>query len=220
MAEKPILFSRSMVQAILAGRKTQTRRVVTPQPRTDLQWGGWLLDTTGDQKHIGCACWNNDRDGISTDNQYVRCPYGQPGDRLWVRETFASAPNGFVYKASFPDDGFGSQVVDMGTGEMIPLIWKPSIHMPRAACRITLDVVSVRVERLQAITRDDAKAEGTSSIWRWDASRKPELHRRGLLNPYIANYSVLWDEINAGRGFGWDTNPWVWVVEFKVVTAE
>lgn len=201
MADKPILFSREMVRAILGGSKTQTRRVVKAIRDLALQ---------GDKKPI--HTWR----GRAVESL---CPYGQPGDRLWVRETFACAPTGFIYKASFPDDGFGSQVVDMATGEMMPLVWKPSIHMPRAACRITLDVVSVRVERLQAITRDDAKAEGVSHVWNWDASRNPDHFRRTVLNPYIANYSVLWDEINADRGLGWDVNPWVWVIEFKRVVT-
>jgi hypothetical protein len=95
--------------------------------------------------------------------------------------------------------------------------------MPRKYSRINLEILAVRVDRVQNISRDDAKAEGVSNIWSWDEKRNakhPEHFCRALLNPYIANYSVLWDEINAKRGFGWDVNPWVWVVEFKVVRDE
>jgi hypothetical protein len=96
--------------------------------------------------------------------------------------------------------------------------WRPSIFMPRWASRIMLEIVSLRVERVQDISRDDAKAEGVSNIWDWPGLKKPEYFSRGVLNPYIANYSVLWDSINAKRGLGWDVNPHVWVIEFKKVT--
>ena len=95
--------------------------------------------------------------------------------------------------------------------------WRPSIFMPRWASRITLEIMNIRVERVQEITRNDAKAEGANAVWYWDAFKKTDLHKRGVLNPYIANFSVLWDAINANSGFGWDVNPWVWVVDFKAV---
>lgn len=92
-----------------------------------------------------------------------------------------------------------------------------STFMPRWASRITLEIMNIRVERVQEITRNDAKAEGANAVWYWDAFKKTDLHKRGVLNPYIANFSVLWDAINANSGFGWDVNPWVWVVDFKAV---
>lgn len=182
MKERPILFNGAMVRAILAGTKTQTRRVAHP-----------LCTTTG---------WSH---GI-TDNGsdlYFKSPYGQPGDRLWVREAFAK-----TRVAQMP--GLGEIYVyrdgDNRTDYGGP--WKPSIHMPRTACRILLDVVSVRVERLNDISEADAEAEGCSGG-----------HSAIPSYPYNAtpceHYKWLWESIN-GDG-SWDANPWVWVVEFKRV---
>ena len=179
--QHPILFSREMVRAILYGRKTQNRRIVKQDP-------------------AGKIPFTNE----------LPCPYGLTGDILWVRETFASAPHGFVYKASYPDDWFGSQVVDMGTGEMIPLVWKPSIHMPRAACRIELEITELRIERLNSISESDAIAEGCQA---WTENGQ-------VVDTAVSDFSHLWDAINLSRGFGWDKNPWVWVVKFKLPIQE
>jgi hypothetical protein len=202
MKEYPILFSASMVKAILDGTKTQTRRVVKPRGVSD-DVAQWL--------HAMAK-------GVD-----MPCPYGKPGDVLWVREAWdfrhwGEPGNPFRVMVSYGADGF--QKLCQSPHDWNPMLynqprWRPSIHMPRWACRIELEIVSVRAERVQEITRNDAKAEGANFVWRWDASRKPELHKRGLLNPYIANYSVLWDEINEKRGFGWNVNPFVWVIEFQ-----
>lgn len=202
MKERPILFSTGMVRAILDGRKTQTRRVVKPQP-----------------PHHEFNRYPSDHLNIKIGGgQYVHCPYGQPGDRLWVKETLCTEIDAtmaemecgkFAYKA---DDENNLWISENGYRII------PSIYMPRWASRITLKVVKVRMERVQAISRDDAKAEGMSNAWKWDADRwnkYPEHFERGQRNPYVANFSVLWDEINGKRGFGWDANPWVWVVEFR-----
>lgn len=221
MKEYPILFSAPMVRAILNGVKTQTRRVVKPRGVSDdvTQWLHAMAK------------------GVD-----MLCPYGKPGDVLWVRETFVLAryddePKFLVdhpiqhnpgdgsewseeywlytyYRATDPAPDLSYEDDENDDGEP-KCKWRPSIFMPRWASRITLEIVNIRVERVQEITRSDAKAEGASFVWRWDATRKPELHKRGVLNPYIANYSVLWDEINKERGFGWDVNPFVWVIEFK-----
>ncbi len=211
MSDHPILFSGPMVRAILSGQKTQTRRVMKPQPSSDfapiaVEWyAPTVLDRSGEEQP-GAEVF-----GVYGEEEGYRCPYGAPGERLWVRETWLRDKEIYLYKADF-----GKGVLsDSWRGK-----WKPSIHMPRPASRITLDIVSVRVERVQSITREDAKAEGVSNVWSWNEERNakhPEHFRRALLNPYIANYSVLWDEINAGRGYGWDVNPWVWGVEFKRV---
>lgn len=151
MNEKPILFSGAMVNAILAGRKTMTRRVV-----------------------------KND----------AKCPY-EAGDKLWVRETFAvncvDGKDLVFYRADCGSDGDGAK-------------WKPSIFMPRQHSRITLRITEVRLERLQDMKREDAEAEGIgdSPLWR-------------------PAFKQLWDGLNAERGYGWDTNPWVWVVSFEKI---
>lgn len=173
MKERPILFSGPMVRAILEGRKTQTRRVVKPQPAHIAGIGTVLnIDTI-----TGKAC-----------------PYGKPGDRLWVRETWDGVRlDGGGALVSYRADG-DKPVTDDGR-------WHPSIHMPRWASRITLEVVSVRVERLQEISEEDAMAEGVALAENY---RGP-----------VAHFASLWEQIN-GLG-SWNANPWVWVVEFRRV---
>ena len=194
MTERPILFSGPMVRALLAGTKTQTRRVVKPQPANgttaylngvEREWDRYWPVSTARNDYTGDA---------------VRCPYGQPGDTLWVRETFAEKlantgrPLGWAYRA----DGERADY-ELGSGR-----WVPSIHMPRVACRLKLEVTGVRVERLKDISEDDARAEGTTIV-------------EGGLSPQEA-YMQLWDSINEDRdGCAWRDNPWVWVVEFKTV---
>lgn len=198
MKERPILMSAPMVRAILAGTKTQTRRVVKPQPRI---LAGELL------------CWKDD---ALTDDQMAACsPYGQPGDRLWVRETFSGpwcmeAQDGI---AAAPPSKWGesSEIWYWADGEPTYGDWtrpRPSIHMPRWASRITLEVTGVRVERLQDISTSDAEAEG------WPG---PDAENSISSTYPIAWYSKLWEEIN-GPG-SWTANPWVWVVEFKRLEA-
>ena len=177
MKVRPILFSGSMVRAILDGRKTMTRRVVKKQhiPFVANILGGFL---DGNWKH----------------NPF---PYGRPGDRLWVRETFSYGANGYYFRS------------DVKQPETVKYAWKPSIHMPRVASRITLEVTGVRVERVQEITEDDAKAEGCDPLVESDGS--VTCGRRKTV------FAKLWDSINSKRGFGWDKNPWVWVIEFKKI---
>ena len=138
------------------------------------------------------------------------CPYGQPGDTLWVRETWATPGNYDHIKPSklsdtcFTQDELAYRATE--THGDVYYKWRPSIFMPRWANRITLDVVGVRIERVQNITEDDAQAEGISFPG-WDYRIKR--------NSWALNFSSLWDSINAKRGYGWDINPWVWVVEFN-----
>lgn len=183
MKERPILFSGSMVRAILEGRKTQTRRIIKPQPDMVLNWDDVRLKV-----------WHEGKKG------YAVCPYGKPEDRLWVRETWAKdipgCPNGVTYRADHLDP--------LGDGPAKPITWKPSIHMPRIASRITLEIIRVRVEKLQSISEEDAKAEG---VVNYD-------DRKWVT--YALQFSRLWDSINSKRA-PWSSNPWVWVVEFKRV---
>jgi hypothetical protein len=220
--ERPILFSAPMARAILAGTKTQTRHIIKPQPDITEEWieknDQWSAGLTLSQ--MVDAAWQS---GFVD----VRCPYGEPGDRLWVRETWCLddpeyAPqtpptprpmkgNRFAwYAATEPDV----------EGEDNKSPWKPSIHMPRWASRLLLEVVSVRVDRLQEITEKDAIAEGIAKhtepprLRGWWAG--PE--GNGYLSAKDA-YRALWDSIN-GKRSPWADSPWVWVVEFKKIEVQ
>lgn len=227
MAERPMLMSAPMVRALLAGTKTQTRRVVKP-PRNRpafvlLDHGnGWWPYQSDDGESELCD------DGM--EHPYT-CPYGKPGDRLWVREAFSGphcmdATDECV--AVRPSKwGEGSRIWYWADGNPTHGDWtrpRPSIHMPRWASRILLEVTAVRVERLQDISEADAKAEGITPIWP-DGPRDDggpnhftvDVDPGHLNGPTAATvYRMLWELIN-GEG-SWDANPWVWVVEFKRVT--
>lgn len=176
-----------MVRAILEGRKTQTRRVVRPQPVGDIVHGA-----------------GDDWFATNADQQW-RCRYGEAGDRLWVRETWALHPDehpseaGVLYRAT--DPGWD----DAKTG----LRWKPSIHMPREASRITLEVRGIRVERLQDVSREDAKAEGF-----WPGSNGLESWDGQLYGNAQLAFAACWKSLHGSES--WEANPWVWVVEFAV----
>lgn len=191
MKERPILFSGPMVRAILDGRKTQTRRPYNPKagfPRED----GEVTPTTAD-------AWTD----------YGPCPIGQPGDRLWVRETWTTTQYGKpVYRADSRDrDGyFWPSVANDPKG----VLWKPSIHMPRWASRITLEIVRVSVERVQDITEEGARAEGVTI----GEDRSHSFAEHGLpYRPHADAFHDLWQSIYGT----WDANPWVWAVEFRRV---
>lgn len=196
MNERPFNAYQHEATAILDGRKTMARRVIQPQP-------SWEV-------------------GIDIPQWPIVCPYGQPGDRLWVRETWnAWGIYDHVAPKDLPHDTGIAYAADMSDphGEACGKL-RPSIHMPRWASRITLEVTSVRVERVQDISIDDAREEGVSYVAAGDYDfdiYKPngEFDR----HPYIMNFHRLWDSINAKRGYFWDANPWVWVVEFKRVAA-
>ena len=215
MTERPILFSGPMVRAILDGHKTQTRRVISTQPDAE----GWRTD--------GHGAWypyteTSGTWGIGVPGDLISCPYGAPGDRLWVRETW-SPWSGVVdcgeaaklrdARAQMPwacilygaDRAWSKQQPADNGGK-----WRPSIHMPRWASRLTLAVTAVRVERLQAITEEDALAEGVSPAPFCKSGRPPGLE-------HVEAYEDLWTAIN-GKRAPWARNPWVWVVEFTRVT--
>lgn len=185
MKERPILFSGPMVKAILEGRKTQTRRIVKGPAQAAMS-----KDNPCDEEDGG-VLW------------VKQCPYGQPGDRLWVRETWANLVGmGFDKNVAYRAESLGKDGKELSYSMEaridFGIKWKPSIHMPRCASRITLEIVSVRVERLQNIGQGDACNEGC-----------PSLHEP------IDWFTGLWESIN-GKG-SWEANPFVWVVEFQRV---
>ena len=229
MKERPILFSGAMVRALLDGSKTQTRRAVKLQVQHDDSWvGGWKIV----HKRVTQALLTfNQLGGKPLGSDAAICPYGQPGDRLWVRETFGYvSPDEFErphaecnieYRADLPlgcTDRPGSWPVDECAGDPARPRWRPSIHMPRAASRILLEIVSVRVERLQGIGEADCWAEGIEAVDRAldDLAIIHLAKRMGRsFEDAAPTYAALWESIN-GAG-SWDANPWVWVVEFKRV---
>lgn len=208
MADRPILFSGAMVRAILDGKKTQTRRAITP--RNDaarlLFFNDWtdiyILDPGNDD-------WRQAAHGFAV------------GDRLWVREAWRFGavkdplppsrvkPDAFVaYEADAPHE------LENLHGRL-----RPSIHMPRWASRITLIVTDVRVQRVQDISREDAKAEGMPVDHNWNYYEPPPPEVDGWQGYEYASFSLCWNELNAKRGYGWDANPWVAAISFRPIFA-
>lgn len=209
MRERPILFSGEMVRAILEGRKTQTRRVISPQPAWDAVREEWTYE---DRR--GVSRWSGPMGPAACSLHYgllPSCPYGAPGDRLWVRETHAIVP-ATAYRQSTgvrqiedPSDPDMAAIYREGWERSPPSRWRPSIYMPRWASRLLLEVEEVRVERLQAITEEDARAEGV----------QPAETTDGDLS-FALGFADLWDSINGKRpGCAWSENPWVWAVSFR-----
>jgi hypothetical protein len=228
MKERPILFSAPMVRSILAARKTQTRRIVKCTPAMSENEERFIKQNDH-WEHIYALYISHE------DSEIIRCPYGNPGDRLWVRETFQlpvcfdsqspfevgkkcvdsgyRSPWSPIKYAADGDDKFLEMIQDFGGA------WgkkRVSIHMPRWASRITLEITSVKVERLQDISPRDAIAEGCCPARGndWD---KPEVYRRAAAivgGPFPRGvFASLWQDINGPDS--WDANPWVWVIEFK-----
>jgi hypothetical protein len=200
MRERPILFSGEMVRAILALEKMQTRRVINIPKYARIKPCSHYL--TPNDTHNGGVMLCYDTSGVA-DFEVLPCPYGQVGDRLWVRETFAIDD----YSGDGIYSGRGNVVYYRATDhESCGQPWRPSIFMPRFASRITLEITGIRVEYLQEISEADAKAEGT----------KPhlELNTTGF-RTLIDDYKDIWDSIN-GKKHPWESNPWVWVIEFAV----
>jgi len=210
MKEKPILFSTEMVRAILENRKTQTRRLFPFQAKVSPHKNGYQIEYFDER-----------------DNQYYTkhkediCKYGKIGDRLWIKETYCiddckedpKAPE-YLYKADY-EDNVDKNLIGVDK-------WKPSIYMPRKASRITLEIINIRVERLNDISEQDAIAEG---IEYFDIEESGKFYKNYNVeyknwmefeNP-IDSYKTLWESIN-GQG-SWEQNPWVWVIEFKRVES-
>lgn len=248
--ERPILFNGEMVRAVLDGRKTQTRRVMNPQPIPNEHKEGkhWVSNNS-------VKSMIDVEDFLQGHDKTVAgcfCPYGAPGDQLWVRETWRTfaAPIpcddgsiedrsiGLGFKSddglTYPDiDNVSTDVLhrlgkqyeqDMkSTGIGVPR-WRPSIHMPRWASRIQLEITDVRVERVQDISGEDAQKEGCTFVdfgknkWGnqnpgWRCGDAATHHGQALDTPRFA-FANIWNSINEKCGLGWDINPWVWVVEF------
>jgi hypothetical protein len=229
--ERPILFNAEMVRAILDGRKSQTRRVVKPQPSfpfgvkqivlVDDPWHNDAFVGTpaegmmGDgprEKQFHCE----DYAGNLVARFDATCPYGQPGDRLWVKETWQHLHNDGSPLERLPDwektPVHCFYRADESDPTALPVSgkWRPSIHMPRWASRITLEITEVRAERVQEISEGDAKAEGCGL----GCTVKSERFGRYMSAGQYA-FAELWDSINANRGLGWEANPWVWVIGFR-----
>lgn len=244
MRERPIIFNADMVRAVLDGKKTQTRRIMREQPEVIQKEdefgkpGFWIPFNAG-------------KTMVRNEDMYIACPFGLKGDRLWVRETWADVNHdgcpAVAYRADGEvrdlneDDGeeddpnlekywFANWYPDLISGTEGR--WTPSIHMPRWASRITLEITGVRVERLNSISEADAKAEGLAEITKDgslfkfgipDRDGYPGTDDKGWpwteweRNPVNA-YCKLWQSIYGADS--WQANPWVWVVEFKRVEVE
>lgn len=226
--EIPILYSTPMIQAKLAGRKTQTRRIMKIQPDNECYYQMTMYESS-----FGFGCIIDYNQGH--ENPFVKCPYGKPGDLLWARETHLRTPVGkYHYKADISDEKDANRKGYIDVGEEWAK-WKPSIHMPKGGARIWDRVVAVRVERLQDISPADACDEGIeywnidyealrggelvadymNYTWRDD----PEYKDYGFptfANP-IDSYRSLWEKIN-GTG-SWEANPWVWVVTTETLST-
>lgn len=220
MRELPILFNTEMVQAVLDGRKTETRRIINPQPIWDIEGSGNII--TGDHKYCikvdGHPNWRK---------QFVfevPCRYGQVGDKLYVRETWAfrEKHNKYYYKADWTEKSPYGDVK-----------WKPSIHLSKKASRIWLEVTGVSIERVQQITQEGSRAEGVSrsaphghgfrglvietTPGNFIEDEYGESHSTGAEDCLICPFKHLWNSINAKRGFSWEKNPFVWVVKYKLI---
>lgn len=219
--ERPIIMSTEMVRAILEGRKTMTRRVLRGQPLDILPMNnphedGWIALTERNPNH----------------GKIIKCRYGQVGDRLWVRERalYWSGGAGGTSDVVYTDDSeipellednnrllMARETTNIVAGENVvgKWQWRPSIFMPRWASRITREITDVRAERLQEITEEEAKAEGMSIL-----EERYQIETSLLPVFYIPIFKWYWDSLNAKRGYGWDKNLWVWVIEFKRLSDE
>jgi len=220
MRERPILFSGPMVLAIMEGRKTQTRRIIKPQPYIEHHDGydAWRWDHG---PKGGYSSWKASLHPLTFMKMACArrpCPYGVVGDRLWVRESFSAWFGGYHW---YDAKGFRSRsnctnLFYRATHHMPDddQRWIPSIHMPRWASRLTLEVTDVRVQRLQDITEEEAIAEGCCGDHEW-ASGAASCDSKG--NLVINQFVELWDSINEKRGHPWSSNSWVRAVEFRRV---
>lgn len=219
--DRPILFNAEMVRAILAGRKTQTRRIIKIQPEDDCYY----------QTSLKGSMFTIDYNQ-GNQNPFTFCPYGKVGDELWVRETYGIHENMIVFRADCEEDFRPKNG------------WKPSIFMPFSISRIRLTIKNIRVEQLNDISEDDAKAEGirtklygshpyfcTIDYYHADKHKKAKKNSEEYRNfepgfcgdtgsQFRSSYESLWNLINGKDS--WDKNPWVWVIDFdwKLIEKE
>jgi hypothetical protein len=230
MMERPILFSAPMVRAILDGRKTETRRVMIPQPDASLNRYRREIDRfrcVGRDVKTGKLSFeagnfagpiNAFRDGRDSVKADISCPFGRPGDRLWVRETWCPVDDRehggekwIDYRATPKYSAEHPAGWEAAPEDAEALKWRPSIHMPRWASRIMLEVEDVRPEMLDDMGETDAMFEGVEPLI--DATQEDPWAQ----TDYLGAYRLLWDSRNTKRGYGWDSNPWVWVIEFRLL---
>lgn len=239
--ERPILFSGPMVRAILAGTKTQTRRVLKPQLQEciaffDSEEEPMARVAFAYEGHSGPGWYVHCGDYPDEGSEFLGgCPYGVPGDRLWVRETWRTTGNldemapAAIATHCVQEAGYSrpwAPIEYLADGEQrdwrqyeIDREWggrgktRVSIHMPRWASRITLEITDVRVQRVQEISEEEAEAEGVEAA---PCNRRCESPRTS----YRTAYGPLWDSLNAKRGFGWEANPWVWAITFRRIAPE
>ncbi|MBH3006798.1 hypothetical protein [Serratia ureilytica] len=217
MKERPVIFNGEMVRAILDGRKTQTRRIMKVQPEpSKTRAGDFWFSSKKLESMVHVSDFMPGNSPIADCHLFFQehcCPFGPVGERLWVRETFMDLTGtgieattgkfeGFAYRADTPAGSYGDEV-----RKEYGLKWTPSLHMPRKACRILLEITAVRVERLNDISHDDAKAEGCC-------------YGRGGGVPDFAvtpadHFPTLWASIYGEES--WRANPWVWVISFRRV---
>jgi len=234
LRERPILFSEAEVLATLAGRKTQLRRVVNPQPPADAEAVG--ANSCEGPEGPAWFWWKGNRDErnfwppTTGGANSIHCPFGQPGDQMWLRETWALVHN---WEEDGIDDWEGAIPKDRpispsaqvwhkaghlrssDTVEDRGFRWRPSIHMPRWASRLTLEITNIRVERVQEISEEDARAEGVlGESVECDVAADPP-GQIAFVTRYRQPYMRLWDSIN-GVG-SWVSDPWVWAITFKAV---
>jgi hypothetical protein len=222
--ERPIIFSSEMVCAILDGRKTQTRRVINNRVYIE-----FTASEEPDSIVTGHIEQSDPGFGAAA-MEHMRCPYGYPGGRLWVREHFRMEYSAETesYRLRYrgddsvrPSDDFPAEWAEVQnwTANPFPAIhatpWKPSIHMPRWASRLTLEITEVRVQRVQEISEEDAIAEGVT-LGHQSANGPVSIDG----NNARVGYRRLWDSLNAKRGYGWDANPWVWAITFRLAPQE
>lgn len=225
ITERGMIFNAEMVRALLSGRKTQTRRIMKPQPEPCPRGGHWWPSNVfktmlhvEDEMQNGKGGWG----GLVGD----ACPFGAVGDRIWVRETWGVVSHAFsddglmidwvpdrpataIHEMPFGNGYYSGYAIYAADGDFTwgdddgyedgRSCWKPSIHMPRAASRILLEITDVRVERLRSMSQDDARAEGVIAA-------------SGPMEAGLA-FRELWDSIYGEES--WKANPWVWVIKFK-----
>ena len=231
--ERPIIFSGEMVKAILDGKKTMTRRVVKSNFINHYKHAHIIRQST-DKKREGKAYFYDTPVGsMVLSSQLVNNPYGKVGDRLWVRETYQEigADCLLTYRATYPSDLYAKRPELENVPPIEALkdkgyLWKSPLFMPREFSRLLLEITDIRVEHLQDISEADAMKEGVKS-WKVNCSHNglktvykdySDIHNDVITyNNPIASFKTLWDTLNAKKGYPWSSNPWVWVVEFKVV---
>ncbi|HFZ0441505.1 hypothetical protein ACRAOD_16765 [Raoultella ornithinolytica] len=219
MKERGMIFNGEMVRALLGGRKTQTRRIMAPQPADDIERSAFPNPDA-----IGWKSSLKHKHGSTTAHF---CPFGAVGDRIWVRETFQGPLFDYEQMEAFLEDSskfekpeFCQYAADGGhrpeyqdADDNLRYGWRPSIHMPRWASRILLEITDVRVERLNSISQEDAQAEGLE-LTGWRPTYSDPDSGGEVMTPYD-NFAELWSSIYGDES--WQANPWVWVIEFKRV---